>query len=127
MSFYVMRACINYSRVLEKLMKKKQGLVEDISTKLCNEFQLAVPLNPDRLKRGKKLSDQDVQANSEAALEKFYRAADEERLRHRLGVIGRARVAFGLQQRLLKAGYAAPLVKQVLLAMLVSVFVGNRR
>jgi hypothetical protein len=107
-------------------MKKKPGLVDEISMKLCNEFQLAVPLQPPTLKRGKKLSEQDVKTSSEAALTKFYQSAHEERLRHRLGLIGRARVAFGLQQRLLEAGYAAPLVKQVLLAMLASVFVGNR-
>jgi hypothetical protein len=108
-------------------MIKKQGLIDNISEKLCNEFQLAVPLHPDKLKRGKKLSEQDITTSSEVALKKFYLLADQERLSHGLGVIGRARVAFGLQQRLLNAGYGAPLVKQVLLAMLASVFIGSRR
>lgn len=115
------------SFVPEKSMNKKRGLVDEISEKLFNEFKLAVPLHPDPPKRGKKLSEQEIQADSVAALRKFYQTADEERLRNRLGVLGRARVAFGLQQRLLKAGYAASLVKQVLLALLVSAFVGNRR
>ena len=119
-------ACISHSIVLEELMKKKPGLIDAISLKLCAQFQLAVPLGPDPIKRGKKLSERDIESNSEAALKKFYQAVHEEISHHRLGVIGRARVAFGLQQHLLNAGYAAPLVKRVLLAMLVSVFVGNR-
>lgn len=105
-------------------MGKTQGLIQEISEKLCEEFQRAVPLHPGKPKRGKKLSDSDVKASTEAALQKFYETARNERQRHRLGVIGRARVAFGLQQRLLQAGYPAPIVKQVLFAMLASVFVG---
>ena len=108
-------------------MKKKQDLVGDISEKLCSEFQIAVPLHQNKLERGKKLSNRDVKANSEAALIQFYKTANQERLRHRLGVVGRARVALGLQQRLLKAGYDASLVKEVLWAMLISAFVGNQR
>ncbi|MDR3482813.1 MAG: hypothetical protein P4L91_19110 [Burkholderiaceae bacterium] len=106
-------------------MIKKQGLVDEISEKLCGEFQLVVPLHPNKPGRGKKLSDQEIKQNSEAGLQKFYQLAQEERLRHRLGLIARARVAFGLQQRLLQQGYAAPLVKEVLLSMLASVFVGK--
>lgn len=107
-------------------MSKKLALVDEISEKLCDKFQLAVPLHPEKPKRGKKISEQDIKASSESALKTFYKLADEERLRHGLGIVGRARVAFGLQQRLLRAGYAAPLVKQVLLAMLASAFVGRR-
>ncbi|KIF82276.1 hypothetical protein [Noviherbaspirillum autotrophicum] len=105
-------------------MGKTQGRVQAISEKLCEEFLRAVPLHPAKLKRGKKLSESEIQAFSEAALKDFYEVARSERQRHRLGVIGRARVAFGLQQRLLQAGYPAPLVKQVLFAMLATVFVG---
>ena len=108
-------------------MNKKQGLVDEISLKLCKEFELAVPLHPDNVKRKKKRSEQEIAAELEASLKKFYQTAQEERLRHGLGVIGRARVAFGLQQRLITAGYDAELVKQVMLALLASVFVGNRR
>lgn len=105
-------------------MEKTQGPVQEISQKLCEEFQRAVPLRPEKVKRGKKLTESEIRASSEAALQRFYEAARQERQRHALGIIGRARVAFALQQRLLQAGYPAPLVKQVLFAMLTSVFVG---
>lgn len=107
-------------------MEKTQGTIQDISEKLCEEFQRAVPLHPAKAKRGKKPSESEVRLSSEAALKKFYEVANIERQRHRLGIIGRARVAFALQQRLLQAGYPAPLVKQVLFAMLTAVFVGNK-
>lgn len=105
-------------------MGKTQSTIQEISEKLCEEFQRAVPLNPSNVKRGKKLSETEIKSASEAALQRFYNAARDERQRNRLGIIGRARVAFALQQRLLQAGYPAPLVKQVLFAMLTSVFVG---
>ena len=108
-------------------MQKTPGRIQLISENLCKEFQLAVPLHPDTRKRGKKPSDADIKLASEAALKKFYQVAHEKRLRHSLGVIGRARVAFALQQRLLQLGYPAALVKQVLFAMLTSVFVGSKR
>ena len=63
---------------------------------------------------------------TESGLKKFYEAARVEREQHRLGVIGRARVAFALQQRLLAAGYPPAIVKQVLFAMLISAFVGGK-
>ena len=83
-------------------------------------------LNP-KSKPGQRPTEKDIKADSAAALDKFYRRADEERTKHSLGIIGRARVAFGLQKRLLDAGYAPALVKQVLLAMLAAVFVSGRR
>ena len=107
-------------------MQNTPGRIQLICANLSKEFQLAVPLHPDKLKRGKKLSDVDIKLASEAALKKFYQIAREERLRHNLGVIGRARVAFGLQQLLINLGYPAPLVKQVLFAMLTSVFVDSK-
>lgn len=108
-------------------MNKTQGSVQTISEKLFNEFQRVVPLHPDKPKRGKRPSDNEIKSASEAALGRFYEVARQERHSHRLGVIGRARVAFALQQRLLAAGYPSPLVKQVLFAMLMSVFVGDKR
>ena len=105
-------------------MNKKLKLVDEISEKLCNEFQLVLPLHVDKLKRGKKSSEQELKENLNIGLKKFYQTVHDERLRHKLGLISRARVAFGLQQRLLQAGYAAPLVQKVLLAMLTSAFVG---
>ncbi len=101
--------------------------IQSISTKLSEEFQRAVPLHPAPLKRGKKPSECEIKSTSEDALRKFYGVAREERLRYRLGIIGRARVAFSLQQHLLNAGYPAPLVKQVLFAMLTSVFVSDKK
>lgn len=108
-------------------MGNAQGTIQEISEKLCEEFQRAVPLHPPKPKRGKKLSEAEIRSSTEAALQRFYAVAHGERERHRLGVIGRARVAFNLQQRLLQAGYPAPLVKQVLFAMLTSVFIGKAR
>jgi len=107
-------------------MKKKLGLIDEISEKLFTEFKAAMALNP-KSKPGKRPTEKDIKADSAAALDTFYRRAEEERNKHRLGIVGRARVAFGLQKRLLEAGYAPALVKQVLLAMLAAVFVGSRR
>ena len=70
-------------------------------------------------------TEKEVKATSERALQQFFAAAREERLQQGLGIIGRARVAFGLQQQLIKAGYPPALVKQVLFAMLLSAFVGR--
>lgn len=70
-------------------------------------------------------SEDEIKSNSEAALRKFYESARNEIHGSRLGVIARARVAFNLQQRLISAGYAPALVKQVLFSMLISVFVGK--
>lgn len=86
-----------------------------------------VPLNPVASNQAKKPSESALKASSELALQKFYETAKKERLRHRLGVIARARVAFGIQQRLLQAGYPSPLVKQVLFAMLTSAFIGDKQ
>ena len=66
------------------------------------------------------------QRRAEEANDREIARMEAEREKHRLGVIARARVAFGLQQRLLAAGYPPALVKQVLFAMLVSAFVGKR-
>lgn len=108
-------------------MSKKLGKIDQICDKLSEEFQRAVPIRSDRFKRGKRLSESEIKSSSEAALKKFYETAYQERQRHGLGVIGRARVAFGLQQRLLQAGYPTPLVKKILFAMLATVFVGGKR
>jgi len=108
-------------------MATKRGRIQDICEKLGQEFGRIVPLNPVASNHAKKPSESALRASSEAALQKFYEAAKCERLRNRLGVIGRARVAFGLQQRLLQAGYPAPLVKQVLFALLTSAFCGDKQ
>lgn len=108
-------------------MGKTQGRIPDICSRLLDAFTNAVPLHPEGTKARKRPSEKEIALATESGLKKFYAAARAEREQHRLGVIGRARVAFALQQRLLAAGYPAPLVKQVLFAMLVSAFVGGRR
>lgn len=108
-------------------MRNSQGTVPEISERLFAEFQRAVPLRPEQSRKGRKLSEREIAANSEAALKNFFEVARAERARHRLGIIGRARVAFALQQKLLAAGYAPDLVKQVLFSMLAAVFVGGSR
>ena len=103
-------------------------LIQSVGAELCAEFRrlMALPAEATRGKSRRKPSEQEIEAASAAALKKFYAAADAARRSHRLGLIGRARLAFDLQQRLLAAGYPAPLVKQVLFALLSSAFVGGK-
>ncbi len=107
-------------------MEKSPSRVQVASARLSDEFQRLVPLRPDKNQRGKRPSEKEIASSSETGLKKFYEIALAERQSHRLGVIGRARVAFNLQQRLLQAGYPSHLVKQVLFAMLTSSFIGGK-
>lgn len=107
--------------------QEKRERVSDICDRLGESFLRLVPLKPAGFKGRKRPSDQEIKNISAGALERFFAVAKEERLRHDLGVVARARVAFGLQQRLLKAGYPPSLVKQVLFAMLAAAFVGDKR
>lgn len=108
-------------------MTKTHGQIPDICDRLGEVFQRSVPLHPESIKGRKRPTEKEIKTTSERALQQFFAAAREVRLQQGLGVIGRARVAFGLQQRLMKAGYPAPLVKQVLFAMLTSAFVGDKK
>lgn len=108
-------------------MAKTHGKIADTCDRLGEAFQRLVPLHPDLLKGKKRPTEKEIKAASERAMQQFFAAAREERLQQGLGVIGRARVAFGLQQRLMKAGYPPALVKQVLFAMLTSAFVGDKK
>lgn len=108
-------------------MANTRGKIPDSCDRLSEAFQRLVPLHPQPLKGRKRPTEQELKATSERGLQQFLAAAREERLRQRLGVFGRARVAFGLQQRLIKLGYPPPLVKQVLFAMLTSAFVGGQK
>jgi hypothetical protein len=103
------------------------GRVPEIRDRLLAVFLQEVPLHAAPAKGRKPLSRQQIEARLEAGLGRFYEAARHERLTHRLGVISQARVAFGLQQGLVEAGYPPPQVKQVLFAMLASAFVGAKR
>lgn len=101
------------------------GSVQEAGEALVTVFSKAVP-PPDTLAKGKRaLSRAEIDKMTQAGLQKLYAAARVERENRRLGLFARARVAFYLQQRLLAAGYAPELVKQVLFAMLVSAFVGK--
>ena len=107
-------------------MLKIQGQIGEDCDRLFEGFVREVPLQQPTIKGKKRLSENEIAAAVDSGLKRFYGAARAEREKHRLGVIARARVAFGLQQRLLAAGYPPALVKQVLFAMLVSAFVGKR-
>lgn len=108
-------------------MAKAQGRIQEICERLLAAFRNAVPLHPEGGKGQKRPSEKEIALATESGLKRFYEAARAEREQHRLGIIGRARVAFGLQQRLLDSGYPPALVKQVLFAMLVSAFVGKKQ
>lgn len=106
-------------------MSKTQNSAQDIGERLSVEFQRLVPLAGVKTKPGKK-GREELEKTSEKAMAEFFSLAEAERQSHRLGVIARARVAWYLQQRLLQLGYASPLVKQVLFALLISAFVGGK-
>lgn len=57
-------------------------------------------------------------------LETFNTQARAVRTQFRLGLIGRAVVAYRLQPRLLAAGYAPEIVRQILFSMVLHAFVG---
>lgn len=108
-------------------MGETKGRITDICGRLFDALINAVPRHPEGGKGRKRPSEKEIALATESGLKKFYEAARLEREQHRLGVIGRARVAFALQQRLLAAGYPSAIVKQVLFAMLVSAFVGGKK
>jgi hypothetical protein len=109
-------------------MTKSSDEIQSITERLTETFVRLVPLNiPPRKASGRAASVDELTGKTAAALSQFYAAARGERERSRLGIIGRARIAFGLQQRLLSAGYPPSLIKQVLFAMLASAFVGKIR
>lgn len=63
--------------------------------------------------------------NIEQGLDRIYAEAREQRIKHRLGVIKRARVVFELQRQLLNAGYSPALVKQIVFSLLVNSLTGK--
>jgi hypothetical protein len=108
-------------------MTQAQGGIQDISRRLSEKFQQLLPLHSEQPKGRKPLTEKEIAANSEVALQKFYAMAQDERAQHGLGILSRARVAFGLQHHLIKAGYPPHIVKQVLFAMLTAAFVGHQK
>lgn len=107
-------------------MAKSQGGIEQVCDRLVVVFSGVVPNQGGAVKGKRPVSAKAFSTTVESGLARFYEAARVEREQSRLGVIGRARVALGLQQRLLDAGYPPALVKQVLFAMLLSAFVGKK-
>jgi len=108
-------------------MFKSARSVNNVSEQLAETFKRLVPLQPVRPKGDSARAAEAAAGTSTDSLTSFYESARAERARLGLGVFGLARVAFGVQQRLLAAGYPPPLVKQVLFAMLASAFVGKQR
>jgi hypothetical protein len=99
--------------------------IDAVATRLAEKFKELIPLVFEQPKGGKGAVEKFVKAKA-SRLGEFYEAAALERKRAKLGLIGRARVAFGVQQRLLDSHYPPTLVKQVLLAMLTSSFVRSQ-
>ncbi|MES2584929.1 MAG: hypothetical protein V4627_19550 [Pseudomonadota bacterium] len=58
------------------------------------------------------------------ALEQFNTQARAVRTQYRLGLLGRAIVAYRLQPRLIAAGYSPDVVRQILFSMVLHAFVG---
>ena len=58
------------------------------------------------------------------ALEKFNTQARQVRDQYRLGLLGRAVVAYRLQPRLIAVGYTPDVVRQILFSMVLHAFVG---
>ena len=104
-----------------------QGGVNVAAEHLAETFRRLVPLQPVRPMGDSVEAAKALVETSGDSLANFYQVARSERDRNRFGVIGLARVAFGVQQRLLAAGYPPRLVKQVLFAMLTSAVVGKQR
>ena len=99
------------------------GQVQEIADRLFFVFQSVSPCDRPGLRREQ--SAQDRERLVDAGLKRLYAEAAAEREKHRLGVLGRARVAFHLQQKMIAAGYPPLLVRQVLFAMLASAFTGR--
>jgi hypothetical protein len=99
--------------------------IDAVATRLAEKFKELIPLVFEQPKGGKGAVEKFAKAKA-SRLGEFYEAAALERKRAKLGLIGRARVAFGVQQRLLDSHYPPTLVKQVLLAMLTSSFVRSQ-
>lgn len=108
-------------------MLKFTSSVQNASEQLVETFKQLVPLQPVPPKGSHAVAAEGQSKSNAEPLAKFYECARAERTRLGLGVIGLARLAFGVQQRLLAAGYPPQMVKQVLFAMLTSAFVGKQR
>lgn len=100
--------------------------MDEFADQLFEAFCRTLPLNSAALREYKRKSADDQREIVRKRLDAFLATAREERQRRRLGIIGRARVAYALQKRMLEAGYPHQLTKQILLALLMSAFVRAR-
>ncbi|MDP2794195.1 MAG: hypothetical protein Q8O25_08980 [Sulfurisoma sp.] len=100
--------------------------MEEVADHLFEAFCKTLPPNSAAMREYKRKSADDQREMVRKRLDAFFATAREEQERRRLGVIGRARVAYALQKRMLEAGYPRHLTKQILLALVMSAFVRAR-
>ena len=100
-------------------MSKVDQVAELLFAKFRQDFPLAD--NKGAAKAIRNLPQKTI----EQRLGQFYEEAREERRKHRLWVIGWARVVMKLQQRLLLAGYPPEMVSKLLLAMMFASYRAN--
>ncbi len=101
------------------------GNVQEISERLFSVFQEGLSPSGDQHRLGRKPSIKALEPIAEAGLARFYAEAARERKKHRPGIIARARIAFHLQKKMVAAGYPLPVVRQVLIAMILSAFISR--
>lgn len=88
--------------------------LQDITSSLEDAFQQSLPVAK---------SKKPTLADWTSAIRIFNGKARKIRLEHKLGVFGRAIVAYRLQQRLLAAGFPAAVVRQVIFSMVINAFI----
>lgn len=97
--------------------------IDELAESLFVKFQQEFPLTDDK-GSGKTIKIL-PKKNIEQRLDEFYKEAREAKKKHRLWVIGWARVVLKLQQRLLLAGYPPEVVSKLLLAMIFTSYHAN--
>lgn len=65
-----------------------------------------------------------TKADWAVALDRFNGAARAIRVRHKLGILGRAACAYQFQRSLLAKGHPPEVVRQILFSMVINAFVG---
>lgn len=99
------------------------GQAQEIGDRLFSLFQSAAPVGCADAKRDR--SPREWERLVGLGLKRLYAEAAVEREKYHLGILGRARVAFHLQNKMMAAGYPPSLVRQVLFSLLVSAFAGR--
>jgi hypothetical protein len=91
------------------------GRYSEATIKLEEAFSRAIPA----AKKKKQ-----TKADWTNALGQFNAEARAVRTHYKLGIIGRAMVAYRLQRRLIASGYPPDVVRQLLFSMLLNAFIG---